>query len=102
MIKLKKKKNITFFECNFVHWELSTITRKKKKMTLENSYGFTLRQERIIVTLFRVSALLQSQRLSLKKHHDQHFYLRVQCHGLLEYPDVQLPFDAKHRPGRYY
>ena len=23
-------------------------------------------------------------------------------HGLLEYPDVQLPFDAKYRPGGYY
>ena len=23
-------------------------------------------------------------------------------HGLLEIPDVQLPFDAKYRPGGYY
>ena len=23
-------------------------------------------------------------------------------HGLLEYPDVQLPFDSKYRPGGYY
>ena len=25
-----------------------------------------------------------------------------QYHGLLEYPDVQLPFDAKYRLGGYY